>query len=162
MYLTGLMKHIFFLLLSSIVNLYKKEEVNPKKVYAIDSGLINSVSASLNNNFGRLFENMLYIHLRRNFSSIFYYKTRKNYEIDFVVSDSDPAFLVQACYDISNQETRHRELRALEEAMDELKIKQAFLVNQNEASEYQVSKNVNIKIVPAWRFLMESVATIER
>ena len=130
----------------------QKRRVNPVKLYAVDSGLVNSVSASLNQNIGRLFENVIYSHLRRESRDIFYYKTRSNYEVDFVMVSGRSKRLVQVAYDLSDPDTRFREMRALEEGMQELEVKQAVLVNNN-LDEVINTKAGDIVIVPAWRYL---------
>ena len=61
----------------------KVQIVNPKKVYAIDNGLIKANSISFSNDEGRLLENMVYMQLRRQTREIYYFAEKK--ECDFVV-----------------------------------------------------------------------------
>jgi predicted AAA+ superfamily ATPase len=132
----------------------QKRRVNPVKIYGVDSGLIHSVSASFNENTGRLFENMIYSNIRRHHHEISYYKTKRDYEIDFVVANGKEPLLIQAAYDISDPETRFRELRALEAGMEELKGERSFLITHQQEEEVETGAGI-IKIVPAWRFLGE-------
>ncbi len=96
----------------------------PKKVYAIDSGLVNAVSISFSNNYGRLLENLVYLDLRREGKEIYFYNTSNGYEIDFVTVDQENnRELIQVSWDISDAKTIERENRALKQAEKELGIK---------------------------------------
>lgn len=102
----------------------RKINSNPKKVYAIDTGLIKSYTFSRSNNFGHLFENLIYLDLRRKGHKIYYYLTEQRYEIDFITKDLNGKInLYQVVWDINNPETLMREQRALEKAEEELGIK---------------------------------------
>ncbi len=102
----------------------RKIQSNPRKIYAIDTGLIHAYTSSALENIGHLFENVVYIELRRRGFEVFYYLTKERYEIDFLAKDRRNKFhLYQVVWDISNKETLAREKRALEAAEKELKIK---------------------------------------
>lgn len=93
----------------------KKRTVNPKKVYAIDTGLLNSVNLFTNEDRGQLFENIVFLALRRRGYKIFYYLTEERYEIDFLAENAQgEKLLVQACLDLNDLETLKRETRSLE------------------------------------------------
>jgi hypothetical protein len=101
----------------------KKTSMNPRKMYAIDTGLAKAFSFSFSNNLGHLFENMIYLDLRRQHSEVYYYLTQERYEVDFLAIDKlGSKCLFQVVWDVSNQETLGRELRALEIAKKELKL----------------------------------------
>src|SRR3990167_6976241 len=102
----------------------RKVHSNPRKIYAIDSGLINAYTLSLSKNYGHLFENLVYLDLRRRGHEIYYYLTNERYEIDFISKDkSGNLHLCQVVWDDSNPETMERETRALRIAEKELGIK---------------------------------------
>lgn len=95
----------------------------PKKIYAIDHGLIRALSLQTNDLYGKLFENLIYIDLRRQYKKIFFYKTHEGFEIDFVTIDSSgKRECLQVCWDTSNPETLKREERALFAAKKEIGI----------------------------------------
>jgi predicted AAA+ superfamily ATPase len=52
-------------------------------VYAIDNGLIQANSISFTENNGNKFENLVFLHLRRKCSEIYYFDEKG--ECDFVV-----------------------------------------------------------------------------
>lgn len=98
-------------------------ETTPKKIYAIDNGLINANTFNLSLNFGKMLENQLYLDLRRQKKEIFYYTTKNGHEIDFVTKDQQDRYeLIQVVWDQSDPETYEREERALKAAQQELGI----------------------------------------
>jgi predicted AAA+ superfamily ATPase len=102
----------------------RKTQVNRKKIYTVDSGLVNAYAMSFSNNFGRMFENLIYLDLRRAGDDIYYYQTKEGYSIDFYTRDLKGAFhLYQVVWDTNDQQTLARETRALQAAEQELGIK---------------------------------------
>lgn len=102
----------------------RKSQINPKKCYAIDTGLIKAFTLSFSENLGRMFENLVYLDLRRQGCNIFYYLTQDDrFEVDFVaIHPLAGACLIQVTWDISATETYQREHRALEIAKAELNM----------------------------------------
>jgi predicted AAA+ superfamily ATPase len=114
--------------LAFLVPLYsdsiRKTQSNPRKVYTIDTGLTKAYSLSNTMNIGHLFENMIYLDLRRRGDEIYFYHTHEKYEIDFFTRSIDGTLhLYQVAWDISQPETLEREQRALTSAEKELGIK---------------------------------------
>lgn len=101
----------------------RKKQTNPKKLYAIDPGLIRALSLDYENDLGRLFENVVYLDLRRLGYKINYYQTKEGYEIDFLVqTPRGKKKLFQVAFDVQESKTLEREERSLEMGMKELKI----------------------------------------
>lgn len=99
-----------------------------KKIYAIDPGLINANSLDINAIYGKLFENLVYLDLRRQGKEIYYYRTKDNYEIDFLTIDKEgEKELIQVTWEMTDPKTLEREQRALEQAEKELGIKGRIL-----------------------------------
>ncbi len=110
----------------------KKSTVNPKKVYAIDTGLLNSVNLFTNEDKGYLFENIVFLALRRRGYRVFYYLTEERYEVDFLAENvQGRKLLIQACLDTNNSETLKRETRSLELAKKTLKISGNLVTPEN-------------------------------
>jgi len=102
----------------------RKVHANPKKSYAVDTGLIKAFSFSLNNNHGHLFENMVFLDLKRQKNKVYYYLTEQKYEVDFLVENlRGERKLFQVVWDVTDESTLEREVRALRAAEQELKIK---------------------------------------
>jgi hypothetical protein len=120
-------QHIEDAFLAFSVPLYsdsiRKVRVNPKKVYAIDTGLIRAMTLDHAKDWGRLFENLIYLDLRRQGATVYYYLTGERYEVDFLIhTRQGKKELIQVTWDMTNIETKQREERALATAMTELKI----------------------------------------
>jgi uncharacterized protein len=140
----------------------KRQQANPKKIYCIDQALVTSVSSGILVNSGHLLENLVFSTLRRITTEIWYYKTRKGHEVDFLVQRADRSrFLVQACETLADPKTKKRELTALTDAMEELDIRRSTIVTRHEEEEIAVESGM-ISVVPAWKYLLDSVPAPDR
>lgn len=102
----------------------RKSQNKPKKLYAIDPGLVRALTLDYEKDLGRLFENVVYLDLRRQGYKVFYYLTSKGYEIDFLAqTPRGEKTLIQVVWDMEDSSTREREERALEAGMKEGKIR---------------------------------------
>lgn len=110
----------------------RQTQTNPKKIYAIDPGLVNAYVSHRTENTGHFFENLIYLDLRRNGYEVYYYLTQKRYEVDFLAKDiHGKLLLIQVAWDTSDSETFEREQRALKEAEKELDIKGHLVTQEN-------------------------------
>jgi len=140
----------------SYVSLYseslRKRQVNYKKIYALDNGLVSATRSSILLNSGRLLESLVYQQLRRLYDagSIFYYKTLKNEEVDFlVIQNNECKALIQVAETLTGSETRQRELNALYRAMDELNLNTGLIITGNEYKEF-LQGRLAVRAVPYW------------
>ena len=125
---------------------YKKQLLGPKKVYAIDTGLARANSVSFFSEQGRVLENVIFLHLRRKYKTIYFFRER--HECDFIVVEAGkPVEAIQVCYQLT-EENRQREIAGLEEAMDTLKIKKASIITFNQEDTLD-----EIKVIPAWKWM---------
>ena len=122
--------------------------VNPKKLYCVDHALALASDLRLFENTGAILENIVFSHLRRTTSEIHYYKTEKGYEIDFVTGTEGNLALYQVCADLSDEETRARELRAVKSACEELSCDFATIITEGETDTVQLD-GCTIQIVAA-------------
>ncbi len=78
----------------------------------------------MNNNYGRLSENLIYLGFRRRNKSIYFYDSQEGYEIDFVTVDKTGyRELIQVRWDTLEAKTLEREKRTIRGAEKELGIK---------------------------------------
>lgn len=130
----------------------RKQLINPRKVYAIDTGLVNANSGSFTDDFGAVFENLVFLHLRRNYQEIYYFSEKS--ECDFVVSERGTVRqVVQVCYDL-NHDNMDRELKGLFEAIAHFGLKEGTLVAFNQTDEFE-RDGVKARVVPAHQYLAE-------
>ena len=99
----------------------KKQIANPKKYYAIDTGFSNAVSFNVSKKIGANLENIVFLELRRKTKEIYYYKTEKGLEIDFLLREDALTKLIQVSVSLENEETYKRELKVFSEAKKELR-----------------------------------------
>lgn len=101
----------------------RKSQLNPKKLYAIDPGMARALTLDFENDLGRLFENVVYLDLKRLECKTNYYLTSERYEIDFLAqSPRGHKKFFQVVWDMQNADTANRETRALKAGMKELDI----------------------------------------
>jgi len=132
----------------------KKQIINPFKIYGIDNGLIGSVAFGLFDNYSKLYENLVFISLRRiKGYNIYYYKN--DYETDFVVLKKNRVSkVIQVCYLLKDAKTEKREKKWLLRALNDLKVKTGFIINNDiEKEEKELGKI--IKYVPLWKWLLK-------
>jgi hypothetical protein len=125
---------------------YKKQIINPKKIYAIDPGLINELSASTTKDIGRILENIVFLHLRRKYKEIYYYKGKG--ECDFVIKEKGKITkAIQVCSHLNDNQKR--EISGISEASRKLKIENKLILTLDQ--EDKINK---IKIKPVWKWLL--------
>jgi uncharacterized protein len=125
---------------------------NPKKVYAIDTGFIDVVSTSSSEDYGRKLENLVYIHLRRKFSEIYYFHGKG--ECDFIVKDREVITqAIQVCYYI-NDDNFNREYNGLLEAMKAFNLTSGILVTLDQKETIE-KDGLTIELVPGYEFLAD-------
>ena len=127
-------------------NSVKEEIRNPKKGFIIDNGFNSIFNTSISKEYSKLYENLVFLHLKRKYEEIYYLKEKQ--EVDFFVPQSGT--IINVSYDISNLNTLNRELNALKEFMGKKNISNAYLITND------VEKEIDgIKIVPLWKFILQ-------
>ena len=134
----------------------KKQLANPKKIYCLDTGLVNSISFRFSENKGRLIENLVYISLIKEKKEIYYHK--ENYECDFLIKEGMKIkHAVQVTLSLKDETTRKREIRGLVEAMDVYNLKEGLIITEKEAEIISLDeKKIVIKPIYEWLDEMES------
>ncbi len=133
---------------------FSKSNANPKKIYAIDHAFIHSISSGILINSGHLLENLVFIALRRLNGKLFYYRTERGTEVDFLmINDAGGKELFQVSESMENPATRQREIQSLKLAMSELGLNGGTIITRNEADQIETDRG-KIEVVPVWRFLL--------
>ena len=132
-----------------------KEQIKaPKKAYAYDLGIINSVSFKTSSDIGRLIENLVAVELMRRGVDFYYYKTMRGKEVDFALKQGlRIEQLIQVCYDINDDLTKKREVNALLMVSKETECKNLVVLTWDyEADEMIADKKVSF--IPLWKWLI--------
>lgn len=124
----------------------------PKKVYLIDNGYIAAKAVQLSPNEGALMENLIFCELiKYGFKpnlDLFYYKTHRNKEVDFVVRRGHiTVALIQVSYEMIRPETEKREFKALLEAANELHCDNLLVITRDKEEDRKVD-GMTIRCVP--------------
>ena len=128
----------------------KVQARNPKKVYVMDTGLYTENSVSTSDNMGKRLENLIFLHLRRKYEQLFYYKGRG--ECDFIaVEKNEVADAIQVCLTV-NDENFDREFNGLFEAMQNLGIKEGRIITLNQSDIFE-KEGLTVRMIPAQEFL---------
>lgn len=133
---------------------------SPKKAYVVDNGFVTAKAVQHSPNSGKLMENLVFTEIvkRGNESNreVFYYKTRNDREIDFVVKKgSEIVELIQVAYEVNNHDVEQREVKALIEASQELNISNLTILTWNEEREVE-KDGKTVKFKPLWKWLLNN------
>jgi len=134
----------------------KKRLLLPRKIYSVDTGL--SQVLDIKPSIGRLMENIVFLELmRRRELELYeiYYLYDKNYEVDFIIKSGNIVKeLIQVSYDISDPETRKRELKGLVKSADKFGCKNLIIITWDSEEIIKYSGK-EIKVVPILRWLLK-------
>lgn len=135
------------------LNLYaysvKRQQIAPKKIYCVDTGMVNSVGFNFSPNTGKLLENTVFLALRRQTNEIYYYLTADGHEVDFYLPEQRQ--MIQVCQRFDNPQTREREMRVLEKGMKELKIEKVMILSDSNENGLTLSGvPLNIRSISEW------------
>jgi len=133
----------------------KRQIYNPSKIYTIDTALSQSVSFQFSKNIGHIYENLVFLELKRQNKELYYWKDEKGREVDLVIrSGREITEMIQVCYHMSNPNTRNREIQALIKAHQQFKKSKLTLITDDEEDIYQ-SDNIFVNIIPLWKWLIK-------
>ncbi|MGK0209333.1 MAG: putative AAA+ superfamily ATPase [Patescibacteria group bacterium] len=133
----------------------KEQQVNPPKVYIVDTGFFQVHSFKFSENKGKLLENICYLQLQRMKNAqteIYYYKHKINKkECDFIIQERDSITqAIQVCYAI-NEDNRKREIDGLLEAMNEHSLSEGTIITMDQEEEIRIDgKKILLRPVVAW------------
>lgn len=129
----------------------KSQARNPKKVYALDLGFVSEVATHFTDNLGQRFENLIYLHLRRKFRDLYYFKEKG--ECDFVAIVNGKADeLIQVCYQIDDLNFQ-REYSGLIEAMKFFQKQTGAIVTLNQKDLFEKDGFI-VRLIPAHEYLV--------
>lgn len=137
-----------------------RQRINsPKKVYVVDNGFVTAKAIQHSPDKGKLMENLVFTELVKRgvkpSRELFYYKTRNDREVDFVVKkETEVTELIQVCYESINPDVEQRETKALFEASGELHVKKLTVLTWDEKREVE-KDGLMIQFKPLWEWLLE-------
>lgn len=138
----------------------KEIEKSARKVYCVDTGLVNHVTSSFKENRGALMENTVFIDLirRRNYfagnTEIYYFKDYNDNEVDFIVKVGiEVKELINVTYAESRSDLNKRELRSIVSASSLLKCRKLTLITWSYEETFAY-EGATINAIPLWKWLL--------
>ncbi len=134
---------------------YKDIEQTTPKIYLSDSGLLYSNGID---DIGRAMENAIFLEfLRRGLvldRDLFYFSDVSS-EVDFYFKEGKKSSgLIQVCYDISNFETKTREVKALLSVSKKLSCSNLLVITWDYEAEEKI-EGKKIKFIPLWKWILD-------
>jgi predicted AAA+ superfamily ATPase len=123
---------------------------NPRKVYTIDPGLFTENSIVFSDEKGRRLENLVYIHLRRKYIQLYYFKGKG--ECDFIAMEKGKVEeIIQVSYEL-NDMNFSREYNGLTEAMDFFSFKTGKIITFNYKDKIEKDGRI-VEVIPSFEYL---------
>jgi len=108
---------------------------------------------------GHIYENIVFLELQRRNKDLYYWKSQKGKEVDFVIKKGlNITEAIQVCFSLADDKTRQRELRALAEVKNELKAEHLTVITDDEESTVPIEHprcQGEINIIPLWKWLTQ-------
>ena len=132
---------------NSLIN----KELGEKKIYSIDIGLNNATEFKFSDDIGKSLENAVFLELKRKEFDIYYYRTSKS-ECDFLVFDKNTiSDVIQVTFDMSDENTKKREIKGLIEACKNFDLKSGTIITFDSEDEL-IENGIKIKIIPFYKW----------
>lgn len=123
---------------------------NPRKAYCIDNAVVEFGTVKTCNDLGRKLENLVFLHLRRHYRSLFYF--HEQHECDFFAfGGSKPKCAVQVCY-VLTEDNLDRELNGGFEALVFFGMDEGIVVTLNQSDQF-TRAGKTLAVLPLHRFL---------
>ncbi len=144
---------IFFPLKKFSFSLKNVEQSLPK-IYMVDNAFITSI---IGNDESKKFENLVFLSLLKKGlepnRDIFYYSSNGG-EVDFLIKKGRKVLtLIQACFDISDYNTRQRELKNLFRASEKLNCSNLIIITQDYEGE-EKRQGGKVRFFPIRKWLL--------
>ncbi len=130
----------------------KKQLSSKKKVYVIDTGLINILAFKFSKDTGKMLENIVLLELKNRALEV-YYHAGKN-ECDFIIMEQGSITRAIQVTQRLQKSNEKRELAGLLEAMDRYKLPEGLILTEDTEDVIEVNGR-KIMIKPVWKWLIE-------
>ena len=132
-----------------------------RKIYCIDNGFVTARGVQFSPDTGRLAENLVAVALHKRAlegtCEVYFWRDSQQREVDFVMKEGRKVTqLIQVCWDMTDGDTRQREIRALLQAGAELSCDRLLVLTADADSDEEVEwfgKRGRIQLLPLWRWL---------
>lgn len=129
-------------------------EFGERKIFVIDTGLLNALIYRFTADKGKAVEQIVYWELHRRTDHVFFIKN--GFECDFVTMTAQGTVYnaIQVCLDLSDPLTRKREIKGVVTACRKLNLAKGIIISFDEQEEI-VDHEVEIRVITLPQFLCE-------
>jgi len=128
----------------------------PRKSYLGDTGFMYSISGK--KDMGKLFENTVFLELKRRLSQnhdINYWKNKAGIESDFVIREGlKIKAIIQVMYELNDEKTKEREIKGLLSCAKEFNIKKGTIITKDYEAVETID-DIKIEFIPLWKWLLK-------
>ncbi len=125
----------------------RAQAVNPSKMYLLDPAL--KYAMSIGEDRGRVLENAVFLHLRRQGLTPFYVLGKQ--EVDFFWENGQP---INVCLEFDAMATREREIKSMAAALQFLDLPAGHILTRDRHEEIKV-EDKTVFVQPAWSYFFE-------
>ena len=135
---------------------FKKQLINPKKMYCSDLWFVNLLSFQFSENLWRILENLVFMELKRKWEDIFYHKWEK--ECDFIIKEKNKIIrAIQVTYSLEDLKTKEREINGLIDALKTYNLNEWLILTYDE--DYEIIEKdelqkFKITVVSTYKWLL--------
>lgn len=149
-----LLDHILSVYMVTYIEKYDpsvvRREMMNRKIYTFDNGLITANRVTLNEDRGKLLENIVFQHLRRKKFEIYFLKN--GWECDFIfINDKNQIGLIQVVDEL-NIDNVERKIKGLKSSSKIVNAEKQFLIYNSKAPIIRISEQ--IQSMPVWEWLL--------
>jgi len=133
-----------------------KEQIKTKKkIYINDNSFLAQTSFRFSDDFGKLFENLVYTELMKQNYKIYYFN--KDFECDFICTKDDKCIAIQVCYEL-NLQNKAREIEGLKKLKINCDKKILITYDQDNSifGKKELAENKDIIITSFWNYFSDN------
>lgn len=128
----------------------------PRKSYMGDTGFAYSISGKTD--LGRIFENIVFLELKRKLQGqkeMYYWKNKESKEVDFIIKKGTNIHeAIQVVYDIEDEKVKKREIDSLTKCAKELRLNNGTIITKNTSGTENIGK-IKITFTPLADWLLK-------
>ncbi len=132
----------------------KRRQVNPRKIYPVDTGFIPLFDRSGKANIGHALETAVFVELQRRRAEVAYVRNDDATEVDFLARyPNGKEHLIQVCTSLHDATTLQGEIHALQEARKCYpRAQRLILTLESHLALPEIPRG--IKVLPAWQWIL--------
>ncbi len=131
----------------------KKQIYNPNKYFVADVGFYEAIGFKFSKNLGKLLENIVFEQLLRSNKEIYYWRSSKGEEVDFIIRENTK---LKEAYQVTfslNKNNIKRETGSLLRVAEELNIRKRNILTYDQEETIK-DEFGEIKVLPVWKWLL--------